>query len=434
MENVSAIRNVSPAFQPGKMKVAYIVSRFPKLTETFVLYEMVAMEQCGIQVELYPLMRERTNVFHPEAKPFMARAHFQPLLSWSIIKANLAWLGKHPRRYIGALVDVIRGTLHNYKQFPGALGSFPKSAYFASQMAAEGVTHIHAHFARQPATAAFVIHRLTGIPYSFTAHGSDVHRAPHMLREKVAEARFVVPISNFNRQVILDACQGQFAEKMKVIHVGVDTHQAFQPRRWENVRPIRSHGLNQSHGLDQSHEPFSFVCIGTLHEVKGQAYLIEACKLLEAAGHDFVCHLVGDGPDRAALEKLAQSCTPGRIRFHGQITRPEILQLLQSVDLAVTPSVPTRDGRKEGIPTVLMEAMASGLPVVASRLSGIPELVEDGINGYLVAPRDVNGLSQAIESVLLNPERGHQLGAAGRLKVEQEFDLHQNAACLAALF
>ncbi len=406
--------------QGQKLKVAYIVSHFPKLTETFVLYEMAAMEQCRISIELYPLLRGETKIFHPEAEPFIARAHYQPLLSWPIVKANLAWLSKHPRKYLRTLATVARSAWGNYRLFTGALGVFPKSVYLADQMIADGITHIHAHFARHPTTAAFIIHRLAGIPYSFTAHGSDIHCDRHMLHEKVVEAQFVVPISDFNRQVILEECRGQYGEKLKTIHCSVDTRQTFRPRAWQD---------GPAPG-----QPFSILCIGTLHEVKGQRYLLESCRLLNDAGYHFACHLIGDGPDRAALEQMAKQCAPGQIHFHGQLTRPEVLRMLQEADLAVTPSVLARDGKREGIPTVLMEAMASGLPVVASRISGIPELVEDQKNGLLVPPRDVQALAGAIQKLILDRELGRRFGKAGREKVEKDFNLHINAARLAQLF
>jgi glycosyltransferase involved in cell wall biosynthesis len=288
-------------------------------------------------------------------------------------------------------------------------------------MAADGVEHVHAHFASHPAAAAYVIHRLTGIPYSFTAHGSDLHRDRHMLREKVAEAAFVVPISNYNRELILAECDGHYGDKVVVVHCGVDTS-VFQARTAPTPH-------------EQGQGPFRLLCIGTLHEVKGQTYLIEACQLLQKRGIEVDCHFAGDGPDLDAL--TAQAAAAGltdRMHFHGRLTRGEIVQLLHSADVVVTPSVPSRDGRREGIPVALMEAMGSGVPVVASDLSGIPELVENDVCGLLAPPRDVDALADALERLYYDPALRRRLGEAGRDKVVREFDLFTNAALLAHHF
>ena len=403
------------------LKVAYMMSRFPKLTETFILYEMLAMQQQGIQVEVYPLIREREEVMHPEAMQFVSVAHFQPFMSLPILRANLYFLWKKPLAYLKTLWDVLRANWGSYNFFTGVIGIFPKTALFAYQMRADQVQHVHAHFASHPAAAAFIIHRLVGIPYSFTAHGSDLHRDRHMLREKVAEAAFVAAISEYNKELIVSECRGNYREKVKVVHCGVDT-EVFQARAHETP-------------YEKGENPFMILCVGTLHEVKGHPYLIEACRLLQERGHNFECHFVGDGPDLKPLTELVeQAGLSGKIRFHGRLTRDEIARLLQDADVLTAPSVPTSDGRREGIPVVLMEAMGSGVPVVASDLSGIPELVNDQRTGLLAPPRDAKSLADALERYIQDPGLRRRLGNAGRAKVVGEFDLNKNAAMLAQYF
>jgi len=284
-------------------------------------------------------------------------------------------------------------------------------------MEADGVQHVHAHFANHPAAAAFIIHRLTGIPYSFTAHGSDLHMDRHMLREKVAEAALVVPISNYNKEMILADAGEQYRDKVEVIHCGVDTR-VFQPV----TRPPHD-------------GPLSLLCIGTLHEVKGQTYLIEACRLLTERGIDVVCRFVGDGPDHQMLaEQIAKAGLSDRVELLGRRTREQIAELLRNTDVVVTPSVPTKSGKREGIPVVLMEAMASGVAVVASGISGIPELVDDQVSGLLTPPRDAAALADALEKLQRDPELRQRLGKAGREKVLREFDLTTNARLLIERF
>lgn len=404
-----------------QLKVAYIMSRFPKLTETFILYEMLAMQKQGVRVEVFPLLRERVELMHPEAVPFVEAAHYQPFLSLPIVRANLHFLRTKPRQYVAALWTLLKANWGSFGFLTGAMGIFPKSVLFALQMQAQGINHVHAHFASHPAAAGFIIQRLVGIPFSFTAHGSDLHRDRHMLCEKVAEAAFVVAISNYNKEVILTECQGKYQDKLTVIHCGVDTDVFYD----------RSHETPH----EKSGAPFMILCVGTLHEVKGQAYLIEACRMLQERGIDFMCHFVGAGPDQQSLARLAeQNALSERICFHGSRTRQEIARLLQDADVLAAPSVPTRDGRREGIPVVLMEAMGSGVPVVASRISGIPELVEHQSTGLLVPPRDATALANALELYFTDNKLRRRLGRAGREKIVRDFDLNKNAARLAQQF
>jgi glycosyltransferase involved in cell wall biosynthesis len=405
---------------PMPTKVAYMMSRFPRLTETFILYEILALEEMGIRVELYPLLREQVSIQQPEAAPLVERAHYQPFLSWPIVRAHARFLRRKPGVYFSTLWALLRGTWGSPNFFLGAVGIFPKTVYFAEMMEAVGIQHLHAHFANHPAAAAFVIRRLTGIPYSFTAHGSDLHVDRHMLREKVAEAALVVTISNYNRELIIKECGDQYRDKVAVVHCGVDTS-VFQMRKRPPVDEIRSQ--------------FRILCIGTLHEVKGQTYLIEACRLLKERGIDVVCHLVGDGPDRKLLEQqIERAGLAGQVLLRGRQTRPQIAQLLADVDVTVAPSVPTKQGKREGIPVALMEAMGSGVPVVASHLSGIPELVADEHSGLLVQPRDAHGLAAALERLWREPDLRRRLGEAGRDTVAREFDLRTNAVTLSHLF
>jgi len=404
----------------NQSKIAYMMSRFPRLTETFVLFEMLALQNLGIDVELYPLLREHTTVMHPEAKPLVERAHYQPFLSIPILSANLRRLWRNPFIYLATLWSVLRGTWGSMNFFLGAIGIFPKSVYFAELMAAEEIQHLHAHFANHPATAAYIIHRLTGIPYSFTAHGSDLHVDRHMLCEKVANAEFVVAISNYNRDLIIEECGEHIQNKTVVIHCGIDT-QVFYPRE----------GSKSASCVDT----FTILCTGTLHEVKGQTYLIEACRLLQEQGINFTCNFVGDGEDREKLAvQIAKSGLSHCVQLLGRRTREEIAELLACSDVVVAPSVPTSAGKREGIPVVLMEAMGSGVPVIASHLSGIPELVDHEQSGLLVPPRDAQALFEALRRMHGDLELRHRLGQCGRAKVIQDFDVFSNARLLAQRF
>jgi glycosyltransferase involved in cell wall biosynthesis len=399
--------------------VAYMMSRFPKLTETFILDELVAVDRHGVRIELFPLLRERTAVVHPDAVPWITRAHFLPFLSVAILRSNVALLTRHPRRYLGTLGAMLRGTAGSLNFLLGGIGIFPKVVHAAALMERLGVRHVHCHFATHPALAGFLIHRLTGIPYSFTAHGSDLHVDRRMLCPKISEAKFAVTISHSNAAVIEAEC-GARPPNLHVIRCGVDLR-TFHPR--------------DGGGASAENRPMTLACIGTLHEVKGQRHLIDAVARLCARGLDVRCRFVGDGPDREALERQVAGLGLDRaVEFVGQRTRGEIVDLLAETDILVTPSVPTSAGKREGLPVVLIEAMASGVPVLASHLSGIPELVEDGVTGLTVPPGDADAIANAIARLLADPGLRARLAAAGRRRIAEEFDLDRNAETLIGLF
>lgn len=400
-----------------KLKVAYTMSRFPKLTETFILYEILALEKIGVQVELFPLIHEKQSVKHPDAERLEKRAHFHPFISLKILAANLHYMFRKPREYFGTLIEVLTGTSGSLNFFVGALGIFPKCARIAYEMERLGVRHLHAHFANHPAAAALIIHRLTGIPYSFTAHGSDLHVDRTMLDKKIMNSAFTVTISNFNKNVMIEECGDRVRDKVQVVHCGTDVGQ-FKP----NYKK-------------ETNRPFQILCVASFEEVKGHQYLVEACKILKERGVDFRCHFVGYGPLRnRVIQQVEQMGLTDEIIVHPPRPRQEIVKMMADVDVKVLPSVPTKQGKREGIPVVLMEAMATELPVVSSRLSGIPELVEDGVAGILVEPRDVNGLADALFKLSRDPELRRRMGAAGREKILREFNLETNAEELARLF
>lgn len=395
--------------------VAYIMSRFPKLTETFILDELVAVDRQGVQIELYPLLRERGGPVHPEAEPWVRRANYLPFLSVAIIRSNAGFLVRHPRRYLGTLGAMLAGTRGSLNFLLGGIGIFPKVVHAGRMMSERGVAHVHCHFATHPALAGFLIHRLAGIPYSFTAHGSDLHVDRTMLCRKVDEAAFVVTISRSNAAVFEAECGGPI-DKLEVIYCGIDG---------DVFRPVERAATGR----------LRIACVGTLHEVKGQRHLVEATAELIRRGTDVGVRFIGDGPDREALARqVAELGLSDRVEFLGLRTRSEVVALLAETDILVAPSVPTAAGKREGLPVVLIEAMAAGVPVVASHLSGIPELVENEVTGLTVPPGDSGALADAIARLAGDPTLGSRMAAAGRQRVAADFDLDRNARRLIALF
>lgn len=403
--------------------VAYIMSRFPLLTETFILREMLDLERQGMPLKIFPLLREKGSVRHAEVDRLRAEIHYTPFLSAAIISANLSFLLRDPRRYLGLLWTALKGNWGSANLFFGALGIFPKSVYFARLVQQQGVGHVHAHYATHPALCALIVSGLTGVGYSFTAHAHDIFLEQRMLAEKVRRARFVAAISQFNKDFLLRLAPDVRPEKIEVVHCGIELEK-YGARSEQQLRTANSPG-----------QAITAICVASLQPYKGLSYLIRACRQVVRRVPNFRCLIVGQGADRPVLEALIHDLgLDDHVRLLGGLPQHEVAGLLGDADMFVLPSIVAPSGQMEGIPVALMEAMASRLPVVSTRLSGIPELVDDGINGLLVPPADESALAEAITSLSGDPERRRRMGERGREKVAAEFELQQNVASLRALF
>lgn len=399
------------------MKVAYVMSRFPKHTETFILHEIIAVEEQGVPVDIYPLLKQRDAIVHKEALPLVERAHYLPFVSPSIIASNLIIIKRNALSYFRTFLEVLRGTFRNINFLFGAISLFPKAVHLSRKMVDEQVTHIHAHFSNHPAVVALIIHRLTGIPFSFTAHGHDIHVDRTMLKEKITAASFVVTISEYNKSLMEKECAPGDENKIHVIHCGVD------------LRVFRS----QLKG--NSRKQVRIICVASLLEVKGHTYLIHACKQLLDRGLKFTCHLVGEGNYRKRIEnEIKQLGLEDCVILHGACTQSHVYDLLVSSDIFVLASVFTSRGAREGIPVSMMEAMAVGIPIVASNISGIPELVENGVSGFLISPGNINELAERISCLINDDLLREEMGVAARKVVLDNFNLESSATQLISSF
>jgi glycosyltransferase involved in cell wall biosynthesis len=403
--------------EEDRLKIAYIMSGFPKLSETYILCEMIALEKLGATVEVYPLFKpNRQAITHREAQAWIERAHYMPFVSFAILRANWHYFRSAPLHYLKLWFELLAGTLGSMNSLTGTIKIFPKVVRFAHEMERSGIDHVHAHFANHPAMAAYIIHRLTELPFSFTAHGPDLYAEGRMLAAKVKAAAVTVTVCNCNKQVIVAKCGESIRGKVHVVHCGVDPS-LFSPAQ-------RQPGTGR----------FQILCVGALELVKGHRYLIEACRLLKKRGVNFICHIVGEGRLRRQIQRRITSARlRGHVFLYGGASRSQVAEMFKHVDVAVLASAPTRKGEREGIPVVLMEAGASGLPVVATAGSGIAELVENGKTGLLVPRRDPTALANALETLNRDAPMRFQMGMAGREKVLDEFNLWTNAAHLLRL-
>jgi glycosyltransferase involved in cell wall biosynthesis len=394
----------------SRLAVLYLVTRFPAVTETFVVNEWLALSE-RFRMQLVALRRSAEAPVHAETSRVLPFVRFPGALRPA---AHLFWLLRRPRVYLSALAAVVRGGLR-FSVLEAAKETvvFAKAVPVARLAARERIDHLHAHFASHPATAAWVVHRLTGIPFSFTAHANDLFVAPVLLDRKVADARFVIAISEYNRGVLLDSCPGA---RVEVVHCGVDTDRYAWRGPGERA-------------------PDRVVCVASLFEKKGHLDLIDALGLLAERRPGVVLELVGDGPERDRIvERARERGVAERVSLLGALSAEDVRARLAEARAFALPSIRLPSGRMEGIPVALMEAMASGVPVVATRISGIPELVQHDVTGLLVEPHDPAGLAAALDSLLSDETLAAELALNGRRLVEGSFNLEVEARRLGDLF
>jgi colanic acid/amylovoran biosynthesis glycosyltransferase len=393
--------------------IAVGLSRFPTVTETFILREVTEMERQGQRVRLVPLIKENPPVIHDAARPWMQRALFTPWLTPAMLLANLGAFICYPLRYVTTLLRLILGTLRSPSTLIGTLGIFPKSVYLARQLAREGVRHLHVHYASHPATMALIVSKFAPITYSFTVHAFDIQGDRSLLDWKIRESRFVRSISQFNKRFLEGLYPDDARGKIEVIHVGIEPDVYAK-----SAAPV----------------PGRILCVAGHRPYKGLPYLIEACRILRDEGLDFECNLVGHGPMHDELEAMIADRNLGDIvHLIGPRPEEEVAKMMSEASLFVLPSIVDKDGMMEGIPVALMEAMATGRAVVSTTTAGIPELVDDGVSGFLVPPQDPPALARAIRTLLDDPERALAMGRRGQEKVRAEFDLRQSAEQLLQL-
>jgi glycosyltransferase involved in cell wall biosynthesis len=395
------------------LRVGYFVSRFPATSETFVVREMDAVRKRGVEITLMSLFPARPGAVHEAARPWLEGLRRPG--GWASARDAIWWLARRPLRLLGSIALVFGG----YSRRPGllvrALATVPIASSHARALRESGVEHLHAHFANYPALAAWVAARLTGIPYSFTAHAHDIFADQSFLARKVADARFVIAISEFNRRFLSAYDGADPPTPIHVVHCGVDpSAYEFRPRTAPASGPIRG------------------LCVATLEEKKGHRVLLEALATGDADLTRLELDLVGDGPLRDQLGRLvAELGLADRVRFRGSRTEGEVRELLAAADLFVLPSVIAENGQMEGVPVALMEALASGVPTVSTRMSGIPELIEDGRTGFLAEPGDPPSLANALERAIggsgLEPSEG-------RRTIETRFDVDVEGERLTELF
>lgn len=383
-----------------------LVSQFPELHETFVIRELASLRDGGIPLRIYSLKRCRDEIIHDEAKSLLPITVY---VAWDDPAVWLAGLGqflRHPVKGLRALGWVLRHHVWPPAELAKALVIWVQSMAMAGRVRAEGITHLHAHWATMPTTAAVLLSGWHGMPFSMTAHAWDIFVRNPTLAAKVRLASRVITCTEYNQHHLQAFCP-EAREKIILNYHGVDIAKFKRPpAAWDDEGP---------------HTPV-FLSVGRLVDTKGYPVLIEAYAHLRRKHPEFRAVIVGQGPLRAEVEAaILRHGLQDVVDVRPAMGQDELRKLYAGAAALVVPSVVAPNGDRDGIPNVILEGMAMGVPVVSTTVSGIPEAVQDRRTGLLVPPGDAKALAHGLEIILRRPHLAHVMGNQGRMWVETQF-------------
>jgi len=388
-------------------RIAYVLKVFPRLSETFVINEIRELERQGVAVHVFSLHAQPAAVPHRLLHSLEA-----PIVQVDTLESPSDEELKRARALLRK--RIAEGHHLSERLFPRI---YVRLAVQLARFIETGFDRLHAHFASRAGHVAMLASTLLGIPYSFTAHAKDIYHQEvdqEVLRVKMRLATLVVTVSDFNRQTLLRIGDGIPGLEDKIVrdYNGVDLA-LFHPARAEE------------------RVPGHILAVGRLIEKKGFSILIQACDQLARQRVPFTCDLIGSGDLEPALRALIRERgLDHAVRLRGAVPIEQVAAEMRTASVVVLPCVVAADGNVDALPTVLLEAMACGLPVVSTALSGIPEIVAEGETGYLVPPGDPTALAAAMRRVLEDRALAERLGRAGRERARDLFDLRANVARL----
>jgi colanic acid/amylovoran biosynthesis glycosyltransferase len=410
-----SLRNspVRDAQAPRDMRIAYYTTCYPRATDTFIQREVLGLRQRGIDVRTFAVRRSgadhdiSSEVVDEKRNTFYAL----PIGPLKVIAANLSTLMRAPRRYVAALALALSTRRPGLPGLALQLAYFQEAVVLAREMRRQGITHVHNHGGDNSGTVTLLVSALLGIGFSITIHGPYIFFDPThwALREKVRKARFIACISHYAlSQMMLFSDKSDWF-RLRIIHCGVDITRF----RYQDIRP----------------QVRKLLYTGRLEVEKGLPVLFESVRLLLAQGYEFELTLVGNGCDRQALEQLGRDLgISASLVFAGYASQDGVRAHLERSDIFVLPSF------AEGVPVSLMEAMACGVPVLATYVGGIAELVEPERTGLLVPPADSRRLSEGIARYIDDFDLRKRVSRLARARVETEFNLETEVGALADLF
>jgi glycosyltransferase involved in cell wall biosynthesis len=394
----------------GRPVLGMVLKGYPRISETFISNEILLLERLGFAVHIFSMRRGRESFTHESVARIRAGVEYLPETflrhAHRLVYHNLCLALRRPRRYAAGLAVASRRFRRSRN--PATLRHFLQAGYLVHRcLPGRGVAHLHAHFAHSPASVALYASALSGLPFSFTAHAKDIYTSrPDQLREKIARARFVVTCTEYNRRHLLKLA-GSLPTPIHRSYHGIDT------QLFDNGGRFRSAAA----------PPYRVLTVARLIQKKGIPTVLRAVKLLHERGVKLTYTLIGDGQDRGQILGCAGELGLDSVfRWLGAQPHQVVLEHYRRADLFVLGCEVAEDGDRDGVPNVLFESMAMGVPVVATDVSAIPELVESSRTGLLVPPREPEALAAAMLTMLTDSELRRRVIPAARSRVLRDFD------------
>lgn len=388
------------------MSLAYLTSIFPKLTATFIYREVIELQRRGKHIKIYSLHKPDHSELSEESIPLCEETYYLlPVKTSRLFKSHIKFLVRNPLKYGITLLRMMTGTYDKFQDRLRGLMHFGEGVVLADKMLYDGITHIHAHYASHPTSVARVIFLLANIPYSFTAHAHDIWNDRLMLPEKIQEATFAICCTKIGQKRLIEQAKQDVSKKIHLVYHGLDVRKFNLPQNGEE----RENNL--------------ILSIGSLGVTKGFPDLIKACAILKGRNINIRCLIIGEGDLRPKLEALIHSYNlAGQVNLIGALPQEKIIEFYRKARVFVLPCITTINGNHDGLPNVLMEAMATGLPVITTANTGQIELINNRVHGLLVAQNSPMEIANAIESLIKDNNLWKKIQYNARQRMVNDFD------------
>lgn len=410
------------------MRIAYLVSQYPAVSHTFIRREVKQLRALGHLVETFSVRRpsDLAKLSPADQSEATGTWYVLPPQPKRLVKAHLRALLRKPARYGSTLKRALGHRAPGVKGLLWSTFHFAESVDLARELERRGTSHLHNHFANSGANVGYLAAHYLGLDWSLTLHGTSEFDYPAglLLADKLRAANFVACVTHFGRAQAMRLVEPEHWEKFRVVRAGIDPPSSCESADGERGEP-QTNGGHEAGLLDSATPAMRLVCVARLSPEKGHGGLLKAFAMLRAEGMDVELELLGGGPEQARIERLIQDLgLDAAVKLRGQVPEQQVVNAMRSATAVVLSSF------MEGLPVVIMEALAVGVPVVAPCVAGIPELVEHGVSGLTFAPGDWDGLAAALRQMLGDAALRARLAAEGRRRVESEFFIEHSIAPL----